>query len=101
MSKKLLIISGPTATGKTDLAVKLAQKYNGELVSTDSCQIYKGLDIGTGKDQPDQTPIHLVDLITPDQKFSVAQFQQLAKNYSKTSSSKQITYLSRLQRFLS
>ncbi len=73
---KLLIISGPTATGKTDLAVELAKKYNGELVSTDSCQIYKGLDIGTGKDQPDETPIHLVDLITPDQKFSVAQFQK-------------------------
>ena len=76
MPKKILIISGPTATGKTDLAVELAKKYNGELVSTDSCQIYKGLDIGTGKDQPDETPIHLVDTITPDQKFSVAQFQQ-------------------------
>ena len=74
---KLLIISGPTATGKTDLAVKLAQKFNGELVSTDSCQIYKGLDIGTGKDQPSNIPIHLIDLITPDQKFSVAQFQKV------------------------
>jgi len=74
---KLLIISGPTATGKTDLAVDLAKKYNGELVSTDSCQIYKGLDIGTGKDQPNETPIHLIDLINPDQKFSVAQFQQV------------------------
>jgi len=76
MLKKILIISGPTATGKTDLAVKLAKKYNGELVSTDSCQIYKGLDIGTGKDQPGETPIHLIDLITPDKKFSVAQFQK-------------------------
>jgi len=76
MPKKLLIISGPTATGKTDLAVELAKKYNGELVSTDSCQIYKGLDIGTGKDQPGETPIHLIDLINPDQKFSVAQFQK-------------------------
>jgi tRNA dimethylallyltransferase len=76
MLKKILIISGPTATGKTDLAVELAKKYNGELVSTDSCQIYKGLDIGTGKDQPGETPIHLIDLITPDQKFSVAQFQK-------------------------
>ncbi|MFA6184949.1 MAG: tRNA (adenosine(37)-N6)-dimethylallyltransferase MiaA [Candidatus Shapirobacteria bacterium] len=74
--KKIIIISGPTATGKTDLASKLAKKYNGELVSTDSCQIYKGLDIGTGKDQPCETPIHLIDLINPDQKFSVAQFQQ-------------------------
>ena len=77
MLKKILIISGATATGKTDLAVELAKKYNGELVSTDSCQIYKGLDIGTGKDQPDETPIHLVDLIDPDQKFSVAQFQKI------------------------
>ena len=76
MLKKILIISGATATGKTDLAVELAKKYNGELVSTDSCQIYKGLNIGTGKDQPDETPIHLVDLINPDQKFSVAQFQK-------------------------
>lgn len=74
---KLLIISGPTATGKTDLAVKLAKKYNGELVSGDSCQIYKGMDIGTGKDQPEETPIHLIDLITPDQKFSVADFQKI------------------------
>ena len=53
MLNKLLIISGPTATGKTDLAVKLAKKYHGELVSGDSCQIYKGMDIGTGKDQPE------------------------------------------------
>ncbi|MFA5750445.1 MAG: tRNA (adenosine(37)-N6)-dimethylallyltransferase MiaA [Candidatus Shapirobacteria bacterium] len=76
MFNKLLIISGPTATGKTDLASKLAKKYNGELVSTDSCQIYTGLNIGTGKDQPDETPIHLVDIINPDQKFSVSQFQK-------------------------
>ncbi|MDD2225041.1 MAG: tRNA (adenosine(37)-N6)-dimethylallyltransferase MiaA [Candidatus Shapirobacteria bacterium] len=76
MINKILIISGPTATGKTDLASKLAKKYNGELISTDSCQIYKGLDIGTGKDQPSETPIYLIDLINPDQKFSVAQFQK-------------------------
>lgn len=77
MFNKLLVISGPTATGKTDLAVKLAKKYNGELVSGDSCQIYKGMDIGTGKDQPEETPIHLIDLVTPDQKFSVADFQKI------------------------
>ena len=77
MFSKLLVISGPTATGKTDLAVKLAKKYDGELVSGDSCQIYKGLDIGTGKDQPKDTPIHLIDLITPDKKFSVADFQKI------------------------
>ncbi len=77
MLNKLLVISGPTATGKTDLAVELAKKYNGELVSGDSCQIYKGMDIGTGKDQPEETPIHLIDIITPDQKFSVADFQKI------------------------
>jgi len=80
MSKlnKVLIISGPTATGKTALAVKLAKKYRGELISADSRQIYLGLDIGVGKDHPAGTPIHLIDLITPDKRFSVAQFQALA-----------------------
>jgi len=77
MFNKLLVISGPTATGKTDLAVELAKKYNGELVSGDSCQIYQGMDIGTGKDQPEDAPIHLIDIITPDQKFSVADFQKI------------------------
>jgi tRNA dimethylallyltransferase len=77
MFNKLLVISGPTATGKTDLAVELAKKYNGELVSGDSCQVYKGMDIGTGKDQPENTPIRLIDIVTPDQKFSVADFQKV------------------------
>jgi len=75
---KLLIISGPTATGKTDLAIKLAKKYHGELISADSRQIYQGLDLGTGKDHPQNIKIHLIDLITPDQSFSVAQYQKLA-----------------------
>jgi len=74
---KLLLISGPTASGKTSLALKLAKKYNGVLISADSRQIYKGLDIGTGKDKPKDTTIHLLDLITPDQSFSVAQYQNL------------------------
>jgi len=78
MSKKLLIISGPTATGKTNLAIKLAKKFNGELISADSRQIYRGLDIGTGKDHPKNIKIHLTDLITPDHSFSVAQYQKLA-----------------------
>lgn len=78
MSKKLLIISGPTATGKTTLAIKLAKKYNGELISADSRQIYKGMDIGTGKDHPKDTPVHLIDIITPKQSFSVAEYKKLA-----------------------
>ncbi len=75
---KLLIISGPTASGKTALAVKLATKFNGELISADSRQIYKYLDIGVGKDHPKDFPIHLIDLIEPNQKFSVSQFRKLA-----------------------
>ncbi len=78
ISKKLLIISGPTATGKTSLAVKLAEKFNGEIISADSRQIYKGMDIGTGKDHPQGFKINLIDLIDPDQSFSVAQYRQLA-----------------------
>ncbi len=74
----MLIISGPTATGKTNLAIKLAKKYNGQLISADSRQIYKGLDIGTGKDHPKNIIINLINLITPDQSFSVAQYQKLA-----------------------
>jgi tRNA dimethylallyltransferase len=75
---KILIISGPTATGKTDLAINLAKKFNGVLISADSRQIYQGLDIGTGKDHPKDFKINLIDLITPDLSFSVAQYQKLA-----------------------
>jgi tRNA dimethylallyltransferase len=75
---KILIISGPTATGKTDLAIKLAQKFNGVLISADSRQIYTGMDIGTGKDHPQDFNINLIDLINPDQSFSVAQYRKLA-----------------------
>lgn len=75
---KLLIISGPTATGKTALAVKFAHDFNGEIISADSCQIYKGMDIGTGKDHPKNIKIHLIDLIEPNEKFSVADYQKLA-----------------------
>jgi tRNA dimethylallyltransferase len=74
----LLIISGPTATGKTTLAVKIAKEFNGELISADSRQIYRGMDIGTGKDHPENTVIHFIDIIDPDRSFSVAQYRQLA-----------------------
>ncbi len=77
--KKLLIISGPTATGKTALAQLLAEKISSELISADSRQIYKGLDIGTGKDHTPNTKIHLIDLITPDQTFSAHEFASLAR----------------------
>jgi tRNA dimethylallyltransferase len=89
--KKLLVILGPTGTGKTNLALELAKKFNGELVSADSRQIYMGMDIGTGKLPSsgevekhknywlvEGVPIRLYDVITPHKTFSVAEYQQLA-----------------------
>ncbi len=78
----LLVILGPTATGKTELAVKLADKLNGEVVSADSRQVYRGMDIGTGKDLSEYKmkrtiiPSHLIDIADPLQEYSVFQFQQ-------------------------
>lgn len=74
---KLLIICGPTATGKTALAATFAKKFNGELVSADSRQIYRGMDICTGKDRPD-VPIWLYDVADPDEEFSVSHWVKLA-----------------------
>jgi len=62
MQKKLLVICGPTATGKTKLAIRLAKKFGGELVSADSRQVYKGMDIGTGKDLPSNTRFKIYNL---------------------------------------
>ncbi|MDZ7586852.1 MAG: isopentenyl transferase family protein, partial [Patescibacteria group bacterium] len=80
--KKILIICGPTATGKTKLAVTLAKKFSGEIISADSRQIYQGMDIVTGKDLPAAKQagitIYGYDLIKPDEEFSVAHFVKYA-----------------------
>jgi len=76
---KLLVICGPTATGKTALAVALAKQFNGEMVSADSRQVYKGMDIATGKDRDPDIPIWMYDVVSPDEKFSVSQYQKLAE----------------------
>ena len=79
---KVLAIVGPTASGKTALAIKLAEKYNGEIISCDSMQIYKGMDIGTAKptkDELERIPHHLIDIIEPNVNFSCAEYQTLAK----------------------
>lgn len=64
---KILVITGPTATGKTSLAVKLAEKFNGEIISADSRQVYRGMDIGSGKDigEYGNVPYHLIDIADP------------------------------------
>lgn len=76
--KKILIICGPTATGKTKLAASLAKKFSGEIISADSRQVYKGMDIVTGKDRPKGVKIHGLDLVKPDEEFSVAHFVKYA-----------------------
>lgn len=78
----LVVVLGPTATGKSELAVELALRLGGEIVSADSVQVYKYLDIGTARITPLQqkgVPHHLLGCLEPDEEFTVAQFQQLAR----------------------
>jgi len=78
---RLVAIVGPTATGKSRLALHLAQTFNGEIVSADSRQVYRHMDIGTAKPSPQElslVPHHLVNIVNPDEDFSLAQYQQLA-----------------------
>ena len=77
----LIAVVGPTAVGKTVLAVRLAEAVGGEIVSADSRQVYRGMDIGTAKATPQElarVPHHLLDIVDPDEALSLAQFQELA-----------------------
>ncbi|MRR53185.1 MAG: tRNA (adenosine(37)-N6)-dimethylallyltransferase MiaA [Deltaproteobacteria bacterium] len=79
---KIIIVQGPTASGKSELAVRLAERFAGEIVNADSMQVYRFMDIGTAKPSPDQlrrVPHHLLDIVTPDQTFSAADFCQEAE----------------------
>lgn len=76
------MIIGPTAVGKTALSIHLAKRFKGEIISGDSMQVYKGMDIGTAKITPEETegiPHHLIDIKEPDESFSAAEFQQLVR----------------------
>ena len=80
---KLITVVGTTASGKSDLGIILAQKFNGEVISCDSRQVYKGLDLGTGKVTKEEQQMavhHLIDIINPNEKFSLAEYQKLAYN---------------------
>lgn len=82
MKEKVLVLAGPTAVGKTELSIRLAQKLNGEIVSTDSMQIYKHMDIGSAKvskEEMKDVPHHMIDVITPEVKFSVVDFKNMAE----------------------
>ena len=81
--KKLVTIVGPTAVGKTDLTLALAKRYNGEVISGDAYQVYKHLDIGTAKptfDELDTIPHHLINILEPNDDYSVSIFQQQAQS---------------------
>ena len=83
LKDKILVILGPTSSDKTKLAVKLAQKHNGEIVSADSRQVYKGMDVGTGKDLKEYKikgktiKYHLIDVVSPITEFNLAKYQRL------------------------
>ena len=79
--ENLVILTGPTGIGKTEISLELAKKFNGEIISSDSMQIYKKLDIGTAKIDLNKTNIihHMIDIVDPDKNFSVADFKNQAK----------------------
>jgi tRNA dimethylallyltransferase len=78
----LILIVGPTAVGKTELAIRLAEKMNGEIISADSRLFYRGMNVGTAKPSPEEmarVPHHLIDIVNPDETLSLAIFQQKAQ----------------------
>lgn len=80
--KPMVVLTGPTAVGKTELSIQLAQKLDGEIISADSMQIYQKMDIGTAKirkEEMDGIPHHLIDVLDPSEEFNVARFQEMAK----------------------
>lgn len=82
MKNNLLAIVGPTAVGKTEVSIEIAKKFNGEIISGDSMQVYKGMDIGTAKIKTKEMQgikHHLIDCFYPDDEFSVAKFQKIVK----------------------
>lgn len=89
--QKLIVVLGPTATGKSDLAVKIAREFNGEVISADSRQVYKGLDVGSGKitkREMKNVSHHLLDVASPKRTFTVAQFKKKADEAIKKISKK-------------
>ncbi len=81
----ILVVTGPTATGKTHLAVELAREFGGEILSVDSRQVYRGMDVGTGKDISEYSeggapvPCHLLDIVEPSEKYDLFRFLQDAR----------------------
>ena len=78
MKQPLIVLTGPTAAGKTSLSVSLAERINGEIISADSMQVYRGMDIGSAKIRKDEMrgiPHHLIDVLNPREEFHIVKFQ--------------------------
>ena len=81
--KDVIVIGGPTASGKTGLSIELAKRINGQIVSADSMQIYKDMDIGTAKvtkEEMQGVKHYMIDIVSPDKRYSVADFKADAEN---------------------
>lgn len=84
MKPPLIVLAGPTASGKTGLSVKLAEKIKGSVISADSMQVYRHMDIGSAKIRPEEMkgiPHYLIDELMPEEEFNIVLFQKLAKKY--------------------
>ena len=82
MKKPLVVLTGPTAVGKTKASIGLAKAIGGEIISADSMQVYRHMDIGSAKIRPEEmqgVPHHLIDVLEPSEEFHVVRFQQMAK----------------------
>src|SRR6266545_2474733 len=78
---KIVIILGPTSSGKTELAVRLAERLDGEIINADSMQVYRGMDVGTAKPSAElrsRVPHHLLDIVDPSEPFSASDFRREA-----------------------
>ena len=82
MKKPLIVLTGPTAVGKTKLSIALAKRVGGEIISADSMQVYRSMDIGSAKIRPEEmegVPHYLVDVLDPSEEFHIVKFQKMAK----------------------
>lgn len=82
MKKPLIVLTGPTAAGKTSLSISLAKAVDGEIISADSMQVYRGMDIGSAKIRPEEmqgVPHYLINILDPQEEFHVVKFQEMAK----------------------
>ena len=91
LKKPLIVLTGPTAVGKTKLSISLAHAVDGEIISADSMQVYRHMDIGSAKitkEEMEGIPHYLIDILEPEDEFHVAKFQNLAKEAMETIYSK-------------